>query len=56
VRNFIDRVRVERRDYDGRVFTIRIEDLRVLGAAFGFDESQMIARLGNLGLLVRSAR
>jgi transcriptional regulator with XRE-family HTH domain len=48
---FLQRVQVERGDFNGRVMTIRHDDLRVIGATFGRNVSEMLGALDEAGIL-----
>jgi transcriptional regulator with XRE-family HTH domain len=51
LQRFLTKIQLERQDFNGRVLTIRAEDIRVIGATFGLSLDETIARLGELGLL-----
>ena len=51
LRRFLESVKVERQDFNGRVMTIRGDDVRVIGAALGLEVDEMLARLSDLGVL-----
>lgn len=51
LRRFVNAIQVERQDFNGQVLTIRLDDLRVIGATFGLGVEEMVARLGELGLI-----
>ncbi len=48
---FLQRVQVERGDFNGRVMTIRHDDLRVIGATFGRGVGEMLSALDEAGVL-----
>ncbi len=48
---FLQRVQVERGDFNGRVMTIRYDDLRVIGATFGRGVGEMLSALDEAGVL-----
>lgn len=48
---FLARVQVERGDFNGRVMTIRHDDLRVIGATFGRGVAEMLTVLDDSGIL-----
>ena len=48
---YVEGIRRLRGDYNGRVLTVREEDLRTLAAARGSDPSQLRAELSAVGLL-----
>ena len=51
LQRFLARVQVERQDFNGRVLTIRHEDLRVIGATFGRGVAEMLEDLEAAGVL-----
>ena len=51
MQRFLTKIQLERQDFNGRVLTIREEDIRVIGATFGLSLDEMIGRLGEFGLL-----
>ncbi len=51
IRQFVELVRAERRDFAANVLTLRGEDLRVLGGGLGLSEDQILRRVASLGLL-----
>jgi transcriptional regulator with XRE-family HTH domain len=53
LRHFLASVQVQRQDFNGRVITIRGEDLRVMASMFGRTVDEMLARLEELSLLHR---
>src|SRR5580658_5713742 len=53
LRHFLASVQVQRQDFNGRVITIRGEDLRVMASMFGRTVEEMLARLEELSLLHR---
>ncbi|HEV2360468.1 MAG TPA: transcriptional regulator [Acidimicrobiales bacterium] len=54
LRHFLASVQVQRQDFNGRVITIRGEDLRVMASMFGRTVEEMVGRLDELSLLHRS--
>jgi transcriptional regulator with XRE-family HTH domain len=52
LRRYIGMVQIQRGDFNGRVITVRNEDVRALARVFGRDESAMRTRLDELGVLV----
>ncbi len=52
LRHYIGMIQIQRGDFNGRVITIRNEDVRALARVFQYDESGMRARLEALGLRV----
>jgi transcriptional regulator with XRE-family HTH domain len=53
LRHFLASVQVQRQDFNGRVITIRGEDLRVMSSMFGRSVDEMTARLEELTLVHR---
>lgn len=53
LRHFLASVQVQRQDFNGRVITIRGEDLRVMASMFGRSIEEMLSRLEELSLLHR---
>lgn len=53
LRHFLASVQVQRQDFNGRVITIRGEDLRVMASMFGRSIEDMLSRLEELSLLHR---
>lgn len=51
LRHFLASVQVQRQDFNGKVITIRDEDLRVMASMFGRSVEALEARLDELGLL-----
>ncbi len=47
------RIQIERGDYNGRVLTIRREDLHAISLAFGMDPAQLVGELDGAEALVR---
>ena len=47
------RIQVERGDYNGRVLTIRREDLHAISLAFGMDPAELVGELDQAEALVR---
>src|SRR3984893_6445928 len=52
LRRFLSMIQVHRQDFNGRMITIRAEDVRALACLFGFTPDSMGSRLDELGLLV----
>ena len=52
LRHFLASVQVQRQDFNGKVLTIREEDLRVMASMFGRNVDALIARFDELGLLM----
>ncbi len=51
LRRYVEMLQVQRQDFNGRVLTIRSEDLRALGCIFGVVPGEMVDRLSALGIL-----
>jgi len=51
LRRYISMIQIQRGDFNGRVITIRLEDLRALARVFELDEPGMRTRLRELQLL-----
>ena len=51
LRRYISMIQIQRGDFNGRVITIRLEDLRALARVFELDEPRMRTRLRELQLL-----
>lgn len=51
LRRYISMIQIQRGDFNGRVITIRLEDLRALARVFELDVPGMRTRLQNLQLL-----
>ena len=54
LRRFLHMIQLERRDFNGRMITIRSGDLRVIACLVGVTPDAMSHRLDDLGLLVAS--
>ena len=52
LRSFLSMIQVHRQDFNGRMITIRAEDLRAIACLFGVTPDVMGQRLDELGLLV----
>ena len=52
IRRYIGKIQIQRGDYNGRVITIRGEDVRALARVFERDEADMRRRLDELGVRV----
>ncbi len=50
---YAHRIQVERGDYNGRVLTIRRDDLRAIALAFGMEPAELVGRLDAAHALVR---
>lgn len=51
LRRYISMIQIQRGDFNGRVITIRLEDLRALARVFELDVPRMRTRLQDLNLL-----
>src|SRR6202050_5055127 len=52
LRRFLSMIQVHRQDFNGRMVTIRAEDVRAIACLFGVTPDSMGSRLDELGLLV----
>ena len=52
LRRFLSMIQVQRQDFNGRMITIRAEDVRAIACLFGVTPDSMGSRLDELGLLV----
>ncbi len=52
LRRFLSMIQVHRQDFNGKMITIRAEDVRAIACLFGVTPDTMGARLDELGLLV----
>jgi transcriptional regulator with XRE-family HTH domain len=52
LRHFLASVQVQRQDFNGKVLTIRDDDLRVMASMFGRNVEALVSRLDELGLLI----
>jgi transcriptional regulator with XRE-family HTH domain len=50
LKRYLDMIQVHRQDFNGRMITIRYDDLRIIGALFEMTPRDMIVRLEELGL------
>jgi hypothetical protein len=55
VTRYLTIIQVKRQDFNGRVLTIRRDDLQALAAILGAGVEETIPRLDELGLLFRPA-
>ncbi|MHB1775266.1 MAG: helix-turn-helix domain-containing protein [Acidimicrobiales bacterium] len=55
LRHFVAQVEIERQDFNGRVLTVRRDDVRVIGAALGLSLEETLRRLGDAGVLADAA-
>ena len=53
LRRFLSMIQVHRQDFNGRMITIRAEDVRAIACLFGITPDSMGTRLDELGLLVK---
>ena len=53
LKRYLGMIQVQRQDFNGRMITIRTEDLRVIGCIFELTLDQMSFRLEELGLRLR---
>ena len=53
LRHFLASIQVQRQDFNGRMITIRSDDLRIMASMFGRTGEGMAGRLDELGLLHR---
>ncbi len=53
LRRFLSMIQVHRQDFNGRMITIRAEDVRAIACLFGITPDSMGSRLDELGLLVK---
>jgi transcriptional regulator with XRE-family HTH domain len=51
LRRYVSMIQIQRGDFNGRVITVRREDVTALGRVFERDESSMRGRLRDLGLV-----
>jgi transcriptional regulator with XRE-family HTH domain len=52
LRRYLRFIEIQRQDFNGRVITIRRDDVRMLGSLFQHSPSGMVSRLDQLGLLI----
>lgn len=52
LRRYISMIQIQRGDFNGKMITIRDEDVRALARVFELDEPTMRRRLGELGLVI----
>jgi transcriptional regulator with XRE-family HTH domain len=52
LRHFLISVQVQRQDFNGKVLTIREDDMRVIASMFGRSVDALVSRLDELGLLM----
>ncbi len=50
VRRYLDRIQVMRQDFNGRVLTIRRDDIRAIAGLFGTDPGALVRRLEDVHL------
>jgi len=51
LRCFVNAIQVEREDFNAQLCTIRLDDLRVIGATLGLGVEEIVERIGDLGLI-----
>jgi len=51
LQRYLSKIQLERQDFNGQVLTVRVDDMRVIGAIFGLGVDEMIERIRELGLL-----
>jgi transcriptional regulator with XRE-family HTH domain len=54
LRRFLSMIQVQRQDFNGRMITVRGDDLRAIACLFGVTPEVMVRRLDDLGLRVPS--
>jgi transcriptional regulator with XRE-family HTH domain len=54
ISRYLSMIQVSRQDFNGRVMTVRSDDLKIIGAVLGLSFEDMIAFLDDLGLRVPS--
>jgi transcriptional regulator with XRE-family HTH domain len=52
LRHFLGMIQLQRQDFNGRVITIRSDDLKIIASLFGMTPAAMTKRLEELGLRV----
>lgn len=52
LRRYLSMIQVQRQDFNGRMITVRHEDLKVLACLFEFTVDEMVRRLEELGLRI----
>jgi transcriptional regulator with XRE-family HTH domain len=52
LRHFLASVQVQRQDFNGKVLTIRTDDLSVMASMFGMNVDTLISRFEQLGILL----
>jgi transcriptional regulator with XRE-family HTH domain len=52
IRRYVGKIQIQRGDYNGRVITVRAEDVRALARVFERDEADMRHRLDELGIRI----
>jgi hypothetical protein len=50
IRKYIGQIQIQRGDFNGRLITIRSEDVRALARVFERDEGSMRTRIEELGI------
>ncbi|MCL4448470.1 MAG: transcriptional regulator [Actinobacteria bacterium] len=54
LRRFLNMIQVQRQDFNGRMITIRTDDVRIIAGMFGLPAEAMVKRFDELGLRVRT--
>jgi hypothetical protein len=54
ISRYLSMIQISRQDFNGRVMTVRSDDLKIIGAVLGLSFEDMIAFLDDLGLRVSS--
>ena len=52
LRHFLGMIQLQRQDFNGRMITIRADDLKIIASLFGMTSSAMSRRLEELGLRI----
>ncbi|MHB8189772.1 MAG: helix-turn-helix domain-containing protein [Ferrimicrobium sp.] len=54
LQRYLNMIQISRQDFNGRVMTVRADDLRIIGAVLGLTFEEMIGLLDELGLRIPS--
>jgi transcriptional regulator with XRE-family HTH domain len=54
LQRYLEMIQISRQDFNGRVMTVRSDDIKILGAVLGLTFGEMLAYLDQLGLRVSS--
>jgi len=54
IQRYLNMIQISRQDFNGRVMTVRGDDLRIIGAVLGLSFEEMIGLLDDLGLRISS--